>query len=317
MYRFLIFLCFLSLNIRAQDFITIQEIEYGGLILIEIKNFPQESVPKGSTEAMLMYDAERQKFSFVGKKDENNFKIISEIDGTFIYNHAKAFNDIEFTDDKISICSEMPFRATLICNNFKWSGKTFVFESTDESDPSAENVQKGEEFLEKGMIKEAVESFQNVFYPHAYMDDKDVALRLLYKAHEIALTFYKEKEFAKASEIMNSACEYWYFDFKTIEEMDEAMGYNENYSAKKVISILGDYCLFLYKNGDNEKCIEISGKVILLDSASPGPYLQLGDAYYSIGNKEDATNTYKTYKSLMTKNGNESKIPSRVIERLK
>ncbi|MBN2681828.1 MAG: tetratricopeptide repeat protein [Bacteroidales bacterium] len=306
-----------SLNLRSQNIITLQEIEYGGLILIEIKNFPENQLPKGCTEALLLYDSESEKFSFLGRQNENAFRIIDEMQDVLTYNQAKAYADVEFSENKIKVCSEMPFRATSVCNIFEWNGSKFSFKDTEETDPSWDNVQKGEEFLEKGMIKEAVEAFQDVFYPHAYMDEKDVALRLLYKAHEIALSQYQKKDYAGAVETMKTAFEYWYFDFNSVNEMEEELSYNEKFSAKKIISIYGDYGLFLLKNKDYQLSVDISKKAISLDSESPGPYLQLGDGLFALNKTPEAKEIYLKYKDLMTKSGKESKIPTRVNERLK
>ncbi|MEE5062372.1 hypothetical protein V2J93_26690 [Pseudomonas alliivorans] len=79
--------------------------------------------------------------------------------------------------------------------------------------------------------------------------------------------------------------------------------------------VLNDIAYFWQEASFNSDAIWLLEKIIDNNPERVVAYLNLADAYWSEGEKQAAQKNYNMYVSIMTKQGKQQKIPSRVIER--
>ena len=125
-------------------------------------------------------------------------------------------------------------------------------------------------------------------------------------AHKNAMQFYINKDYQTAASIMldmEQRC-------SMSTEIYEFMG-------NDFINIWSDVTLFYLKAGFNAQCVQLSERLIKIDSGLIGVYLQYGDALYNLNRLGDSKPIYCKYIDLMNDNNITDKIPSRVLERTK
>jgi tetratricopeptide (TPR) repeat protein len=234
-------------------------------------------------------------------------------------------NDLEWKNDSVFISSEMPYRATQNSFQFVFDREVEGFFATDVEtyDPSWEAVEKADSMLAAGNLRGAINSYYNVFYPHAYINEGEVGMKLMELAHKKALAFFKENNADSAVGYMNIALDYYpnsnYISFKTKEEYDELMsdeaGWQRAWTEDQIKLWLGDHGLFLYKAKKYSESIELNAMLNMILPELAGPYLQLGDSYYDSGKKTEAKKAYLKYSELKKAQKKEKDIPKRVKER--
>jgi len=74
---------------------------------------------------------------------------------------------------------------------------------------------------------------------------------------------------------------------------------------------------YLEQSGAFEETINLLGKIIDKDPNRAVAYVNLGDAYWGLGEKNKAQKAYKIYIKLMKEKGKEKQIPSSLLERIK
>lgn len=82
------------------------------------------------------------------------------------------------------------------------------------------------------------------------------------------------------------------------------------------ISQYNNIAYYLQQAGANQESAYLLGKIIEKFPDRTVAYLNLGDAYYELGNKDRATKAYQIYIEQMKKKEWEKKIPKRVLERV-
>ncbi len=80
---------------------------------------------------------------------------------------------------------------------------------------------------------------------------------------------------------------------------------------------LNDIAFFLLEAGNCQEATNILENVIYKFPNRTVAYINLGDAYWGLGEQKQAKEAYENYIELMKTNGKESKIPQRVYERIK
>lgn len=81
-------------------------------------------------------------------------------------------------------------------------------------------------------------------------------------------------------------------------------------------TIYNDTAYYLQQAGANQESAYLLEKIIEKFPDRTVAYFNLGDAYYSLGDKEKATQAYQIYIDQMEKKGWEKKIPKRVLDRV-
>lgn len=82
------------------------------------------------------------------------------------------------------------------------------------------------------------------------------------------------------------------------------------------VRIYNDIAFYLEQNDHNEEAIYILNEVVRKFNERVVAYLNLADAYWKRGNKQDAYVNYWQYADTMHKKNKQNKIPARVNERL-
>ncbi|WP_367302742.1 tetratricopeptide repeat protein, partial [Pseudomonas syringae] len=92
--------------------------------------------------------------------------------------------------------------------------------------------------------------------------------------------------------------------------------YLDNYGySKDDQQLLNDVAYFWQQANFNSDAIWLLEKVIDNNPERVVAYLNLADAYWSEGDKKTAQKNYNIYIGIMTKQGKQQKIPSRVMAR--
>lgn len=262
----------------------------------------------------------------VASFDNKNYTAIGFILNEYFFNQAKMHN-VNWRNDSIFVSSEMPYRATINSFEFIYDKKSKFFKISEIKtfDPSMESLNKADSCLEAGNIKSAIDFYYGVMYPHAYMNEGDVGIRLMEKSHEKALYFFKSNEFDSAIYYVDLALNFWpnsvYTSFTFENELKDHFNNNlssiVHWTQDQLNLWLGDYGLFLYKAKKYKESIEHNAYLNKIMPELAGPYLQLADSYYDSGDKKNAKLIYKKYADLKKSQGKEKDIPKRVKERMK
>ncbi len=130
---------------------------------------------------------------------------------------------------------------------------------------------------------------------------EDVAgfVELLKTAHKKSLIYYRQKEIQKAIAVLAPLIDH---------------GPQEGLNGETV-SIYNDYGYFLAENGRYAEALEVLKGVSSEFRKRAVVHLNLGDVYYSFGEKEKARVEYRVYMELMEGEKKEGKIPQRAKER--
>nr|WP_246615896.1 tetratricopeptide repeat protein [Aquimarina litoralis] len=89
-----------------------------------------------------------------------------------------------------------------------------------------------------------------------------------------------------------------------------------NLEIKKALVRYNDIAYYLEQAKAYEEAIFLLEKIIKEAPNRTVAYINLGDAYWGIGEKEKAKKAYLTYIEQMKANGKKSKIPQTVLERI-
>jgi hypothetical protein len=97
----------------------------------------------------------------------------------------------------------------------------------------------------------------------------------------------------------------------------EVIESNISFSYKETLISLNNIAWYFEKSGAYEGAVFILENLLETFPNRTVAYLNLGDAYWGLANKEKARNSYATYISKMTLEGKTTKIPTYVLERVK
>ncbi len=262
---------------------------------------------------------------FIVSIQEKNTMVMGHVLNNYFFNSAK-MNDIFWRNDSVFISSEMPFRATIWTFEFIWdkNGERFFATEPDYYDPSAEALEKADSLLAIGDVRGAINHYYGVMYPSAYMNEAATGVQLMEKCHEIAMKYYKENNLDSTIAMMEVGLGYYpnsnYLGAKSKEEFESnkaEYAYNMIWTPEQEKLWLGDYGLFLCRDKQFEKSIEVNKYLTMIFPDLTGPYLQLGDTYFEAEEKTLAKETYQKYISLKKAQKKEKDIPNRVKERVK
>ncbi len=241
-----------------------------------------------------------------------------------------AKSDVSVEGGKITVWSQMPFRASEQIFNLEWDGTVLKLVDTTWQDPTEEYYTELEELVKEWKFDEAIamegDPMYPLFYPDHYYGIPQLAIE---EGHKYALTKYKSSDVKEAARVLKWGIDQYLFA-QTFDELNASNMENidslleeEEYSAakdyridiKKFAGILNDYAFFQSEMGNNKDAESYLNKVIELDSSRIVAYINLGDVKWNLGKKEEAKKYYREYLRLL--GDNTKNVPSRVFERLK
>lgn len=257
---------------------------------------------------------------FTLKEERHIISVFSPVPS--MVNPAK-FMSAYWEENKVFLSTQMPFRATVIYLVFEVNKRSLEFRSEYVDDPNAPLFEAYERCLDSGKIACAVEAISGIQYPMSSMNESEEGIRIMQKAHEVALSLFKIKNADSASVVMEAALSFWgnayterFTDSSSLAQARKD-GYETFWTDEQIALWMGDYGLFLLHAKKYAECIRINAWLNKVLPALPGPYLQHGDALYAKGEKTKAKSIYVRYKGLMEKSGKKDSIPSRVFQRTK
>ncbi|MGG6229182.1 tetratricopeptide repeat protein [Tenacibaculum sp. SDUM215027] len=192
----------------------------------------------------------------------------------------------------------------------------------------------------KGVIKDYL--LEGIYFPDEFSEDCDFWLKIDKEEEKYLYIFFKGSKVEKKGELFlkdkekemsfsnefNGSC---HRDTILIQNYGNSMNYYERipYCSFKYISLIkqlkvdednlvffNDKAYFLEQSGLYEEAVYILEVIIKEFPNRTVAYINLGDAYWGLGKKEEAKQAYKVYIEQMKAKNKESKIPSQVLERI-
>lgn len=289
-------------------------------LYMKVDSFPQSLLPKNTKLLYIGAATEGEEQYLFGLSNEGNLRKLAKLPADFVFNPYKKTASY-YKDGKIFICSEQSYKATVICGifNFDLATNMLILEDQTASDFSVESISKAQKAVEKGNIIEAVNFYEQVTYPHNYMQVETETIQLLKKTYFVLQKLEKEKKYDSATLILESVFDFWGTEFllniETPQQLQELFK-NNNFelSQREYIQILQKYGSLLLQSKKYVDAVEINKKLTQITPTSALAYLQLGNAYYNLERLQDSQNAYKKYKEIITKTG--QKTDKKTLEQI-
>jgi len=325
MKKFIILIVFLFLSLPAEASHPVSEdvrkhIKVTGSSDIrDVQNFPPSWLPDGIKSLFIItMPQDRTKIILTGRGKDGIFSSFGRVEFNGELNIAKTDVFYDEEDGLIHIYSQMPCSAFYYGATYRWdkeSEKLVIVKEWHE-DPSADALKEVESLLAAGEIDKASEKLNTMFYPGHYYDTPEMEVKFLRSAHKKALEEYRKgsnnswKLIKTAISVLGDK---WVFRFKSREDYEKS-DFNKYMTYGEFITAMNDYGFFMEQAGKCKDAIFVLTCVLTLSPDRTPAHLNLADALYKYGSKEEAKKYYKTYMELMKKEGKD--IPSRVYKRL-
>lgn len=227
----------------------------------------------------------------------------------------------------INLSIKAPFREYSVTQTFKWDGESLKQTKTTTKDYSQDLIDSALNKALKGDLAGAKSDFADVMYPRNYLGC-DTIKDFLAANHKASFSIQKKEGFKRAATALENT-------FELMVEADYESGNSDSpistpipdrwmeifkkceLSKSEYVSALNDYGFFLQQSGQNDKATNILLLVVSADPKRTVAYLNLADAYWGLGKKQEAIDNYKRYKKLMINSKKADKVPDRVKGRLK
>ncbi len=278
-------------------------------LYMKIDSFPQHLLPKNTKNLYIGAATEGEEQYLYGLSNEGNLRKFAKLPPDFTFNPYKK-TESYYNNGKIFICSEQNYKATIICGifDFDLSKNKLTLEDQTARDYSVEFIAKAKKAVEKGKIIEAVNFYEQVVYPHNYMQVETETIQLLKKTYSVLQKLEKEQKYDSATLVLESVFEFWGTEFllniQTPQQLQELFATNNfELSQKEYIQILEKYGSLLLQSKKYIDAVEINKKLTQITPTSALAYLQLGHAYYNLERLKDSQNAYRKYKEIVTQTG--------------
>ena len=289
-------------------------------LYMKIDSFPQNLLPKNTKNLYIGAASEGEEQYLYGFSHDGNLKKLAKLPQEFRFNPYKKTQSY-YQNGKIFICSEESYKATIICGifNFDLNQNKLTLEDQTASDFSVESISKAQKAVEKGNIIQAVNFYEQVMYPHNYMQVETETIHLLKKTYLVLQRLEKQKKYDSATLILESVFDFWGTEFllniETPQQLQELFKSNDfELSQKEYIQILEKYGSLLLQSKKYVDAVEINKKLAQITPTSALAYLQLGNAYYNLERLQDSQNAYKKYKEIIAKTG--QKTDKKTLEQI-
>lgn len=296
----------------------------GSIHFEEILDLPVNKLPeKISGLFIINYPKETNILRLIAQGKDEKLYDLGTLPFSGKINMAKTDALYDPKDGLIHIFSQMPFRAFYYEAAYKWdrSNLRMTLVGEKHGDPSQEALDQAKTLLAKGKLKAAGEKLKDMLYPGAYYDANEMAVLFLKHAHRIALEKFRAGNndswiiFEEAIEAFNNIVgANWILDFKSRADYEKS-AYAKYLAFSDFIAIINDYGFMLEQAGKSKDAVMLLGYVTRVAPDRTPAYLNLADALYKSGKKQEAGGYYKTYIKLMKSENREKEIPPRATER--
>jgi tetratricopeptide (TPR) repeat protein len=287
---------------------------------MKVDSFPQNLLPKNTKNLYIGAASEGEEQYLYGLSNEGNLRKLAKLPTNFTFNPYKK-TESYYKNGKIFICSEQSYKATIICGifDFDLDKNMLTLEDQTARDFSVEAIAKAQKAVERGNIIQAVNFYEQVAYPHNYMQVETETIYLLKKTYSVLQRLEKEKKYDSATLILEHVFEFWGTEFllniETPQQLQELFKSNNfELSQKEYIQILEKYGSLLLQSKNYVDAVTINNKLTQITPTSALAYLQLGNAYYNLERLKDSQNAYKRYKEIIAKTG--QKINKEILKEI-
>lgn len=278
-------------------------------LYMKIDSFPPHLLPTNTKTLYIGAATENEEQYLYGLSNDGNLKKLAKLPTDFSFNPHKK-TESYYQNGKIFICSEASYKATVICGIFSFdlAKNRLTLEDQTATDFSVESISKAQKAVEQGNIIEAVNFYEQVMYPHNYMQVETETIHLLKKTHSVLQRLEKEKKYDSARLVLESVFDFWGTEFllniETPQQLHELFKSNDfELSQREYIQILEQYGSLLLQSKNYVDAVKINKKLTQITPTSALAYLQLGNAYYNLERLQDSQTAYKKYKEIITKTG--------------
>ncbi len=294
-------------------------------LYMKVDSFPENLLPKNTKGLYIGAASEGEDQYLFGLSNEGNLKKMAKLPTDFMFNPYKKIKSY-YKDEKIFICSEQSYKATVICGifNFDLDKNMLIFEDQTARDYSVEFIAKAQREVEKGNIIEAINFYEQVMYPHNYMQVETETVHLFKKTYSVLQDLEKQGNNDSTTLILESIFDFWGTEFLLNIETPEQLHFlfktnNFELSEKEYIHVLEKYGRLLLQSKKYLDAVKINKKLTQITPTSALAYLHLGNAYYNLERLQDSQNAYKRYKQIIAKTGQKTdkEILNQIEKRLK
>ncbi len=282
----------------------------------------------GAKRVEVHYDGHELKL--IGITDNNRQFVIARTKPKKDEQYGKV-DDYDCKGNTISITEKWPFTNFYTNRVYQWNGKKLQQIKITTHDPSSAAIDDALNEALTGNLQEAVSILANSLYPSHYLGCGTIE-DFLKKGHKASLSIQKTKGFELAAtalentfELMVAANHYGNDPLSNFDPKKSGPIPNRwletfkhcEIQTSKYIPALNDYGFFLQESGQNSKAVDILLLVVSKDPKRTVAYLNLADAYWSLGKRHEAIDNYRQYEKLMIDSKKADKVPGKVKGRLK
>ena len=240
------------------------------------------------------------------------------------YNFAKSFASWEADRAVLSLYFQMPYSARYSGAEYRWRGNEMIPVNWLAGDPSLDALERIDSLLWAGEIGMATRQLGEIFYPGHYYDSDQMFVRFLISAHELGLDEHRRGSPENAVRLFKEAEEAmlflfipypWYRMFEDTSSFQES-SIAFHITMDEFVQIANNYGFFLEQADMYEEAVDVLYGVLTLKPDRMVAYLNLADALWGLGERQNAATQYLVYAGMMKEAGLEAQIPARVDQRV-
>ncbi|MBN1433543.1 tetratricopeptide repeat protein [Candidatus Fermentibacterales bacterium] len=237
-----------------------------------------------------------------------------------MYNAAKSWALLFPERDSLEVCFQMPGTAfyTEAAYRVDASGDTLILLSESSGDPSWDAMGRIDSLLPAGRIEEAASELWSMMYPHHYYRPEVMGMGFLEAAWTAAIAAHRQgtgnaiQAFDQAGEVLDML--FWEAPWWAASGPDgwclrDLMDWDH------YVEMVNDYGFFLHRAGRLGQAIRVLRRVTEIAPDRVPVYLNLADALWDAGEREEAAALYAEYVRKLTAPGTSVLIPPRALER--
>lgn len=268
----------------------------------------------------LAYDKKKKELLMYGEIDETHIILLEKVAFSGSFNPDQ-FQRAVFSDGKISLCSQVSGKATVLCEIFAWQKESMKFEKEESTDLSQLQTIRADALLKGGKVAEALATYDSVQYADQYYDARKTGVALLLGARPVADELVARRKFKEAADLVRKVLAFkgWKFLAETKTEADLRTIFGKNLHGltyNDFAKIVHDYCSWLNEARQYDAAIAEIGQYRRFFTDDPDYFLFLGDAWYGKKDKTKYGEAYQTYVDMMKARKKEKDIPYTVTQRL-
>lgn len=289
-------------------------------LYMKVDSVPESVLPKNTKKLYIGAETEREEQYLYGLSNSGNLRKLAKLPKEFAFNPYKK-TQAYYSNGKLFVCSEESYKATIICGIFSFDTEKniLILENQTARDLSVEAIAKAQKEVEKGNIIEAINFYEQVTYPHTYMQVETETIHLLKKSYSVLEKLEREQKYDSATLILERIFDFWGTEFLLNIENPEQLqqlfkANNFELTQKEYITILEKYGSLLLQSKKYVDAVKINKKLTQITPTSAIAYLQLGNAYYHLSRLQDSKNAYKKYKEIIAKTN--QRIDKKILEQI-